>query len=289
MKPRVFIGSSLEGKTIADVLQVNLDHDAWCTVWTQAFPLSANTIDTLLAQCARNDFAIFVYSNDDIATTRNQTYSVPRDNVIFESGFFMGMHGKERAFIVMPRGASDLHIPTDLLGLTVADYDSQRVKTQPTAALGAATTKIRQAIAASSWASQVLNIKTRSSLQETATFPLKLNFTVLNPTATPVAFESLAFELEPTLPLDPRARSIPGNSKYRLQILTGKTPEGKDIYVDRCVIEPGKSVIAWVPIDPALGQDRLDATIGAVATGTWEYRCCWFGERITVKEYLDRL
>src|SRR6266498_3862243 len=146
MKPRIFIASSLEGKTIADALAANLEYDARCTPWYSAFPLSINTLDTLLSLCANNDFAIFVFSADDDLKMRTEDYKSPRDNVVIESGLFMGMNGKDRGFIVIPRNVSDLHLPTDLLGLTTADYDAAWAKTEPRPALTTATTLIKEAI-----------------------------------------------------------------------------------------------------------------------------------------------
>src|SRR4051812_3939719 len=113
MKPKMFIGSSLEGANIANALQRNLNYEAWATVWTQAFPLSQTTIDTLLIKCAENDFAIFVFSDDDLAKMRGEELKVTRDNVIFEAGLFMGMHGKEQCFIVVPQKVENFHLPSD--------------------------------------------------------------------------------------------------------------------------------------------------------------------------------
>jgi predicted nucleotide-binding protein len=129
LKPRIFIASSVEGKDVADALQLAFHHDARCTVWHQAFPISSITIDALIRNCAENDFAIFAFSPDDLSTIRRHEYEVPRDNVLFEGGLFMGMHGRDRAFIVTPQGSPSFHIPSDLLGLTTATYDPAWAKT----------------------------------------------------------------------------------------------------------------------------------------------------------------
>lgn len=151
MKPRIFIASSVESKLIAEALQANLEYDAHCTIWDQAFTLSVSTIDKLLQYCADHDFAIFVFSKDDAALIRGTTYSVARDNVLFECGLFMGMHGKDSAFIVIPRDSPPLHIPTDLLGFTTANYDGDRAKAEARPALGTATSEIKRAIERSAW------------------------------------------------------------------------------------------------------------------------------------------
>jgi predicted nucleotide-binding protein len=105
MKPRIFIGSSVEGKGPAEALQIAFKHDARATVWHQAFGLGGITIDTLLERFRNSDFAVFVFSPDDMARMRESDHLVARDNVVFEAGMFMGMHGRDRTFIVVPQAA----------------------------------------------------------------------------------------------------------------------------------------------------------------------------------------
>ena len=62
MKPRVFIGSSLEAKRICDGIQSSLNYSAWPSAWHQIFPLSSVTVQALLEQCAKSDFAVLVFS-----------------------------------------------------------------------------------------------------------------------------------------------------------------------------------------------------------------------------------
>lgn len=124
-KPRIFIASSLESLDIADAINVNLDHQAEVTVWKNGFGLSTNSIDPLLAIACTVDFSIFIFTPDDVLTIRDQNKSVVRDNVLFELGLFIGTLGAKRCFIVKPRD-TELHFPTDLVGLTPADYEGNR-------------------------------------------------------------------------------------------------------------------------------------------------------------------
>lgn len=124
-KPRVFVGSSAESLAIADAINVNFDHEAEVSVWKNGFSISSNNIDSLIEKAKTVDFAIFVFTPDDAATIRDQAKHVVRDNVLYELGLFTGTLGKERCFIVKPRDV-ELHFPTDLLGLTPADYDGNR-------------------------------------------------------------------------------------------------------------------------------------------------------------------
>lgn len=125
-KPRIFIGSSSESLDVADAVNLNLDHKAEVTIWRNGtFDLSSNTIDALTNKAKAVDFSLFIFSPDDIAIIRNQQKAIVRDNVLFELGLFIGALGKERCFILKPRGV-DLHFPTDLLGVTPADYEPNR-------------------------------------------------------------------------------------------------------------------------------------------------------------------
>ena len=121
-RPRVFIGSSSEGLSVALAIQVNLETDAECTVWNQgAFEPSKTTIESLVEQLAAYDFAIIVLTPDDLIITRGETASAPRDNLIFELGLFVGGLGRARTFMVLPQGRS-IQLPSDLMGVTAVTY-----------------------------------------------------------------------------------------------------------------------------------------------------------------------
>lgn len=146
MKPKVFVASSVEGLDLAYPLQVNLQHDADITVWSQGvFALSVTPLDSITEALNSSDFGIFVFSPDDETTMRGNVTGTVRDNVIFELGLFIGVLGKRRCFIVMPDNVN-LHIPTDLLGVTPAKYSRERDRSEIAAALGPACHEIRQAM-----------------------------------------------------------------------------------------------------------------------------------------------
>jgi|GEM_PF-1055707 len=147
MKPRVFIASSVESLNVAYAVQENLEYHAEITVWDQGvFQLSTYTLEALDAALREFDFAVFIFSADDLIQIRDQKFLAVRDNVIFELGMFIGGLGKTRSFILMPREQGALHLPTDLLGLTPATYEPNRKDGNLQAALGPACNKIRSAI-----------------------------------------------------------------------------------------------------------------------------------------------
>src|SRR4051794_12618783 len=127
MKPSLFVGSSKESLYITHAIQNNLYHDAEVTPWSQAeFKLSDTSLQSLLEILDQCDFGVFVFAPDDITKMRNKVEHTVRDNVIFELGLFVGKLGKPRSFWVVPEGAEDLHLPSDLLGLKPAVYETGR-------------------------------------------------------------------------------------------------------------------------------------------------------------------
>lgn len=142
-KPSVFIGSSVEGLNVAYAVQQNLMHEAEVTVWDQGvFELSRTTMESLTRVLFESDFAIFVFSPDDLVRIRDLTTPAVRDNVLFEFGLFIGRLGRDRVFFLLPTDG-DLHLPTDLLGVTPGRYESSRADGSMQAATGAVSHQIR--------------------------------------------------------------------------------------------------------------------------------------------------
>jgi hypothetical protein len=144
-KPALFVGSSVEGLEVAHSVQEILEFDCEAAVWTQGvFQPSRMTLADLYVRTRRTDLALFVFTPDDVAVIRGKTTAVPRDNVIFELGLFLGALEPDRCFILQPRGA-DLHLPTDLLGVTPLTYSTDRHDRNLLAALGPACNQLRRA------------------------------------------------------------------------------------------------------------------------------------------------
>lgn len=123
MKPKVFIGSSKEGLQIANAIQAHLDRTCEVTVWKDGiFLLSKGTLESLEKALNGMDYGIFVFSPDDVLEIRGEKKSTVRDNVLFEFGLFMGKLGRENVFFVIPENCEELHLPTDVLGITAGIY-----------------------------------------------------------------------------------------------------------------------------------------------------------------------
>ena len=122
-KIRVFIISSAEALEIARTIQNAFDHDPFnVAVWTDGvFRASHYSIESLERALDQSDVAIAVAQPDDITESRGERLATPRDNVIFELGFFMGRLGRHRALLVEPRG-EEIKLPTDLAGINTITY-----------------------------------------------------------------------------------------------------------------------------------------------------------------------
>jgi predicted nucleotide-binding protein with TIR-like domain len=148
LRPLMFVGSSGGHLDIAHALGNELKADVEPRVWDKGvFGLASNTIDELCSLASQADLAVFVFGADDVSLLRDNLHVVPRDNVVFELGMFIGALDRARAFFVIPRGMSDLHVPTDLAGVTAAHFDPTLKITDPNASIRSAANDIRAAIA----------------------------------------------------------------------------------------------------------------------------------------------
>lgn len=144
--PIVFVGCSSESLHIAKTIQTNFADMAHVELWTQGtFKPSHDYLTDLLRQSRSVDFAVFVLSPDDVTKSRNIEEASPRDNIIFEAGLFMGSLGRDRVFLLAPKGLAQKK-PTDLSGITMLMYATPPEGASWRAALGAATNQIEDAI-----------------------------------------------------------------------------------------------------------------------------------------------
>jgi predicted nucleotide-binding protein len=144
-RPSVFIGSSSEGLPIAKAIQVNLDHACEVVLWSQGvFGLGGGTLETLVDKADEFDFAILAVTPDDMIQSRSRRQQSPRDNVLLELGFFVGVLGRKRTMVVYDR-AANIKLPSDLAGVTLAGYQLHRSGNLQSS-LGAACAQIEMTI-----------------------------------------------------------------------------------------------------------------------------------------------
>ncbi len=119
---RVFIGSSTEGRRYADALFTELENASEPTIWDQdVFIPTASTLEGLEQIAKDFDFAVFILTPDDVRASRGKSAAVPRDNLIFELGLFIGAIGRGRVWFLAP-DQQELALPSDLLGVTQLRY-----------------------------------------------------------------------------------------------------------------------------------------------------------------------
>lgn len=141
-KPRLFIGSSVEGLPVARAIKAELDYDMEVTVWSQGvFKLSHSPLEDLSTVLENSDFASFVFLPEDKLEIRGEEKTTVRDNVVFELGLFYGKLGRDRVSYIMPRGY-DLHLPSDLTGVTGGTFEYPNTNMQ--AGVGSYCEQIRE-------------------------------------------------------------------------------------------------------------------------------------------------
>ncbi|MFF7266611.1 nucleotide-binding protein [Streptomyces sp. NPDC008159] len=143
-KPRIFIGCSSEGIAVAKIVQMQLEATATPVIWSQGvFGLSHGTLETLVAKCREFDYAVLILTPDDLTVKRGNQGKEPRDNVLFELGLFMGALGRDRTFVA---SRANVSLPSDLAGVTVANFDYDPSNLDQVASLGPLTTQLEIAM-----------------------------------------------------------------------------------------------------------------------------------------------
>lgn len=127
MKTRIFIGSSSEGLSIASEVKSKLETNLDCEVilWSNPgiFEFNKSALSSLIDGRLLYDFAILVATKDDLARFRGFKKYIPRDNVIFEFGLYLGSFGEHRTILIQE---SDVKLPTDLNGITVPRFSVKK-------------------------------------------------------------------------------------------------------------------------------------------------------------------
>lgn len=130
IKPKVFIGSARESIDYVDAIHEQLHHVAEVTPWSAGvFPALEYTMESLERQLETNDFAVFVFSPDDVVNSRGIVTFKTRDNTLFEMGIFWGRLRRGRVFYLIPdqvpvqKNVEGYRLPSDLDGLSVLKYE----------------------------------------------------------------------------------------------------------------------------------------------------------------------
>lgn len=127
MKKRIFIGSSLESRDLAGLLQETLSNDFECVLWYEDFFSLGNHYYTdLIQKIITFDYAIMIGGEDDfVKRISTQTEKIaPRDNVYLEYGLFSGILSPNKVLLLMHENCK---AASDLLGMSLSQYrDSEQ-------------------------------------------------------------------------------------------------------------------------------------------------------------------
>ncbi len=143
-KPTVFIGSSTEGLPVANAIKSIFGQQADVEVWNSGgiFTKNQSFLRSLLDMASLFEFAVLVFTKDDISLIRGQSYETARDNVLFEFGLFLGKLGPRRVFTLVEK---DLKLPSELDGISLDSF-SRLKDGNPTAGLSKTVSKIVSSI-----------------------------------------------------------------------------------------------------------------------------------------------
>lgn len=124
-RPRVFFISSKESLEVAKAIRHGLRYsDTDSALWSDdhIFPPGAYPLEVLEREVDIADFGVAIAHPDDIVHSRDRKTAAPRDNVLFELGFFMSRLRRDRTFLLVPNGGPELKMPSDFKGLTPIGY-----------------------------------------------------------------------------------------------------------------------------------------------------------------------
>lgn len=131
-KPRIFIGSSSElldqnlPNRIKNHINSATGNKYDIVIWNECFDLNDITINKIIIEAEKADFAIFIWGAEDKIEKKGKKGFTSRDNVILETGIFIGKLTRENVFMLFKN--FDLnHLPSDLKGVTVGTFKEEDI------------------------------------------------------------------------------------------------------------------------------------------------------------------
>lgn len=150
-RSRIFFICSKEALDVAEALRHGLCHEpADGIIWSDdnIFPPGGYPLEALETEVNRADFGVAIAQPDDLVRSRDRKTVAPRDNVIFELGYFMSKLGRFRTLLLVPEisPADSIKLPSDFKGLTPITYKPLREGERPAQTLSAAIYDLKMLI-----------------------------------------------------------------------------------------------------------------------------------------------
>lgn len=128
----VFFGYSSQAKNTAQSILLFLNkQNIKVKDWSMDFQSAGTILDEIQRAADESLGGIFLFTKDDELKSGDLSYAAPRDNVIYEAGFFTNSKGRERVLIIREEGAK---MPADVGGaiyLSLKDRnDTSTIETQ---------------------------------------------------------------------------------------------------------------------------------------------------------------
>jgi predicted nucleotide-binding protein len=111
----IFLGYAGRSSPTASAIKTNLQSlGATVLDWQTDFIPGRTILNQIEQAAARSVGGIFLFTKDDhLAEPSPDAEAVPRDNVVFEAGYFIGLKGKNNVLIIREAGSK---LPADLGG-----------------------------------------------------------------------------------------------------------------------------------------------------------------------------
>jgi predicted nucleotide-binding protein len=130
---KVFLAYASEDKDVALAMQAAIDNyplskkggTISVRPWPVADELSASILQNLQNKIRDNHFGVFIYTPVD-REERRESKRKARDNVVFETGLFMGKKDTRHTIILLPKEYEVT--PSDLAGIVCIEYPYDGVK-----------------------------------------------------------------------------------------------------------------------------------------------------------------
>ncbi len=101
-KPKVFIGSTKEAVPLMNLIADAISSTSAVQPWNNGFfEKNRVSLSVLIRKIPEFDYAVMLFTPDDVTTFRGREYNSVRDNIVFEAGLFMSVLGMAKVFVIL--------------------------------------------------------------------------------------------------------------------------------------------------------------------------------------------